>query len=88
MKIKSNFILRTIAGSNVVVPIGSDVVDFNGMISLNETGAFLWEKLKTEKSSDELVAAMLSEYDVDEKTAKEDVADFIKTLTNNGLIEE
>lgn len=45
MKIKEGFILRNVAGSYVVVPIGEATLDFNGMMSLNETGAFLFGKL-------------------------------------------
>ena len=44
MKIKDGFLLRQVAGQNVVMPMGSDL-DLNMMITLNETGAFLWMKL-------------------------------------------
>lgn len=47
MKIKEGFILRTIAGQHVVVPTGQHL-DLSLMITLNETGAFLWEKLQVE----------------------------------------
>ena len=43
MKIKSDFLLKKVADSYVVVPVGKATVSFNGMITLNETGAFLWE---------------------------------------------
>lgn len=46
MKIKPDFLLRKVAENYVVVPVGTAMVDFNGMINLNETGAFLWEKLE------------------------------------------
>lgn len=88
MKIKKNFILRTIAGSNVVVPVGGDVVNFNGMISLNETGAFLWKELQSDKTSEELAEAMMAEYEVDKDTAAGDVKEFLITLEKAGIIEE
>ena len=44
MKIKENFILRKIAGDDVVVPIGENIADFNGAITLNETAALLWKE--------------------------------------------
>ena len=42
MQIKPSFAMRKIAGSNIVVPVGAAASDFNGMITLNDTGAFLW----------------------------------------------
>ena len=88
MKIKEGYLLREVAGSSVVIPLGKDVVDFNGMITLSETGAFLWKVL--EKGADEkaLVSAMLEEYDVDEKTALEDIRAFVTKLSNAGIITE
>lgn len=47
MKIKEDFVLRKVADSYVVVPVNKLTLDFNGIINLNETGAFLFEKLKT-----------------------------------------
>ena len=46
MKIKSGFMLYEVAGSYVVVPAGDEPLDFNGMVTLNETGAFLWKQLE------------------------------------------
>jgi hypothetical protein len=85
MKIKDDFILREIAGTWLAVPIGSRVVDFNGMITLSETGAFLWKLLETEKSVRELVDAMTEKYEVDEETAGRDIAGFLDLLEEKGL---
>lgn len=88
MKIKNTFVLRNLAGSNVVIPVGSDLVDFNGMITLNETGAFLWECLKEHKTRDDLVNALMNEYTGAEKQEIEkDVDDFLAVLDKNGIIE-
>ena len=62
MKIKEGFILRKIAGQTVVLPTGGDL-DLNMMITLNETGAFLWEHLQEETDEAALVQALLAEYD-------------------------
>lgn len=86
MKIKSGFMLRNVIDSWVVVPLGERVVDFNGLITLNETGAYLWEQLKEETEKENLIKALLSEYDVDEKTASEDVEKFIAALEQGGLL--
>lgn len=87
MKIKDNFILRKISDAFVVVPIGDAVVDFSGLINLNETGAFLFEKLQEGAEEKDLVNALLKEYNVDENTAKEDVKKFIDKLKDADLVE-
>ena len=85
MKMKDGFLLRQVAGQTVVLPIGGDM-DLNLMITLNDTGAFLWEKLQEETDEAALVAALLAEYDVDEATAKQAVADFVAKLNENGFL--
>ena len=88
MKIKSGFILRSIAGCKVVVSVGERVLDFNGIINLNDTGAFLWKRLEAGATEDELVAAILENYtEVDEPTARESVRSFTKTLLDAGVID-
>lgn len=87
MKIKEGFLLRNVADSFVIVPTGGNIVDFSAMITINETGAFLWEKLKNDVTEDELVAALTSEYDVDEETAREDVVGFVSVLKEKKVIE-
>lgn len=85
MKIKDGFLLREVAGQTVVLPV-ANTLDLNMMITLNGTGAFLWEHLQSETTEAELVAALLSEYDVDEATAAASVAAFVKKLNDNGFL--
>lgn len=87
MKIKQNFMLREIAGTWLVVPLAERVVDFNGIITLSETGAFLWGVLEKGASVDELVGKLLLEYDVDETTARADVAEFTAALEEGNLLD-
>lgn len=87
MKIKDGFILRNVAGNNVVVPIGDATIDFNGMISLNDTGAFIFEQMLNEITRDELVQAVVNEYDIDEKLAQKDVDAFIEKIKGEDLFE-
>lgn len=88
MKIKKGFTVRNIAGSDIVVPVGNAEKIFNGMITLNESGAFFWNALLKDTTVDEVVKKVTSEYDVDEERAKADVEKFIKQLRENNLIEE
>jgi len=87
MKLKGGFVLSEIAGKTVAVPTEDDV-DLNTMITLNETGAFLWERLQAETSVDALVDALLSQYDVDEASARRSVEAFVGKLKENGFIAE
>ena len=87
MKIKSDFLLKKIAGSYVVVPVRSRAVDFSGIIKLSDTGAFLWNILVEGAEKDELVARLLDEYAVDEVTASADVDRFIVKLREADLLE-
>ncbi len=81
MKIKSGFLLRNIAGNCVVVPVGDRVAEFNGIITLNDSGAFLWKELEKGAEEEDLVAALLANYeDVDAATAQQCVKDFLESL--------
>lgn len=85
MKLKDGFLLRKIAGQTVVLPSGGDL-DLNMMITLNDTGAFLWEKLRQETDEAALVAALLAEYDVEEARAAAAVEAFLKKLEENKFL--
>lgn len=82
MKIKKGLILRSVGGENVVVPVGEMSKKFHGMISLNETGAFLWNFFMEEHTLEEGVAALLAEYDVAEELARKDVEKFMEMIAN------
>ena len=85
MKIKDGFLLRTVAGQHVVLP-GSETLELDVMITLNDTGAFLWERLQSDATEENLVQALLAEYDVDQETAAAAVASFVKKLEDDGFL--
>lgn len=85
MKLKEGFMLKEVAGSYIVIPVGQ--VDFTAMITVNETGAFLWELLQEGTEISALCAKMTAEYDIDEATAMRDIENFIKILSDNNLME-
>lgn len=87
MKIKNGFILRKVGEQNVVVAIGEASRSFNGIIRLNESGRYLWEKLQRDISQQELLQAMLNDFDIDESTASADISAFIAKLEGAGLLE-
>ena len=87
MKIKKDFILRKVADSYVVVPVNKLTLDFNGIINLNETGAFLFGKMQQGTDRDSLIAALLDEYDVTSEKAAADVDAFIKKAEEADVLE-
>lgn len=87
MKIKDGYLLREVAGNIIVVPVGDASMEFNGMISLNETGAFLWKLLKNDVEPKFLLSELMKEYDVEEEQAKKDITDVINKLYNAGVLE-
>ena len=87
MKIKRDFVLRKVADTWVVLPLGAANLDLNGMLTLNETGAFLWRALEQGADSRSLVDALTAEYDVDCTIALEDVEAFLNKLASVGCVE-
>ena len=86
MKLKEGFILRTVGTNHLVVPVGARTVDFRCLITLNETGAFLWQQLQQERTAEQLTAALLEEYDVADEQAASDVAAFVDKLKEAELL--
>ena len=87
MKIKPGYLLREVAGQFVVVPVGEAALNFNGVISLNKSGAFLWKLLQYDLVFDELVQQIVSTYQVTLSVAKEDAEAFINKMNRHGLLE-
>lgn len=87
MKIKEDFILRKVADSYVVVPVNDLTLDFNGIINLNETGAFLFEILQKGADRDELLNRILEEYDVSPQKAVADIDVFIGKVKDADILE-
>lgn len=87
MRLKSGFVLKEIAGECVVVSVNSDL-DLNKIITLNSTAKTLW--LALEKGVDgmeELVDALMSEYDVDEARARSAAEAFVARLKELNFLE-
>ena len=85
MKLKEGFILRQVAGENVALSVSADI-DLNGMITLNDTGCTLWKRLEQESTLEDLTAALLAEYEVDEQTARIAAELFVAKLKELDLL--
>ena len=86
MKISDGYLLRTVAGKNIVVSVGADV-NFNGMLTLNDTGVFFWNLLQNDITKEEMLEAVLKEYDVSKDEASKDIDEFINKLCENKILE-
>lgn len=85
LKLKEGFILREIGGEIVVIPSGTEL-DLNMMITLNETGKFLWQHLEQGTTEEALVQALLAEYDVTPEVAAQHVHKFVEKLHANAFL--
>ena len=88
MKIKNDFVLRNVAGANVVLPLGAASVDFNGLLKLNESSVLLWKALEQGTDLDGLVSVLTAEYDVDPAIAHRDIETFLARLEQIGCLEK
>lgn len=86
MRIEKEFVLREIAGDYIIIPTGKTVLEFNGLVTVNEVGVSLWNMLQNDVTFDELVEGILEEYDVEEAVAKEDIREFLDKIIESGIL--
>ena len=87
MKAKTGFVMRNVVGEHVVMPVGDNIVSFKGTVILNDVAAYVWEKLQNPVSRDDILKAVLDEFNVDEKTAAADLDKLLVRLDEFGVIE-
>ncbi len=87
MKIKKGFIVRQINNDYVVAAVGEQSKNFNGIIRLNQSAKFIWDMLECGSSKQDIVHALLENYEIDEKKASEDVEHFIQKLEEAEILE-
>ncbi len=87
MKIKKGFELREVCGEHIIVAYGKENIDFNKVISLNESAAYLWKNIVDKDfTADTLASLLQQEYEVDAETAKKDAQALLDEWTNVGLV--
>ena len=87
MKINDGFVLREVAGTWVVLPLTKGFSDFNGMITLNESGYLLWKKLESGADREALIALLTEEYEVTADVASRDVDKFLSKIGEAGCVD-
>lgn len=88
MKLKGEFVQREIAGEVILVPVGQTALDFNGIITLNQTGVEIWKGIREEKNREQILEQLLEQFEVSRETAQADMETFLQYLNENGLIEQ
>ena len=88
LKAKSGFILRDIMGEYMLMPVGDNINKYNGVVLLNDVSAFIWKKLENPVSRDDLLAALLDQYRIDEATAANDLDLLLERLRGFDVIED
>lgn len=86
MKKNKDFIVREIADETILVPSEETAHDFNGMISLTDTAAFIWDHIEEAADFNQLVDMILEEYEIDRETAAADASAFLMQLLQQGMI--
>jgi hypothetical protein len=88
MKIKSGFVMKDVAGSKVVLPLGERRLDLNGIITFNDVGAEVFNMLDGTNSVEEIVAKIAKDYEVSTEIVEADVNELIEKMKANGLVED
>lgn len=88
MKLNENYILKTVAGTPVVVPVGDAVQNIHGMITLNGPAEIIWKALENGKNKDEIIDEIKAEYDVEKSVVEADVDTFLAKLEKYGILEK
>lgn len=86
MKIRQGLVLREVAGSYVVIDLGG-ALDFKGMLTLNETGAFIWRAFENGKTAEETANLLADEYEISPEDALSDVNRFLSKMKSAGVFE-
>ncbi len=88
MRIRDGFNYTEVCGNAMVIPMGETNIDLTKIFSLNDTTKYLWSIMqKGDFTADDLLQALLSEYDVDETTARHDIEALLQQLQQEGIIE-
>ena len=80
MRIKDGFVLREVAGQNMVIATGEASKNFHGMIKLNSTGKDIWQGLQEGLSEEEIIERLREKYQVDAERAGQDVKEFLNKM--------
>jgi Coenzyme PQQ synthesis protein D (PqqD) len=82
----TTIVTRKTGNEYVLVPITNNIADMNSVYTLNETGAFIWEQINGKRNVEEIISALIAEYDIDKQNAESDVFNFIENMSKYLII--
>ena len=88
IKAKEGFVLRNIVDEYILMPVGDNIAEFKGTILLNEVSALIWEKLQNPVSKEDLLQAVVDEFEVERAVAEADLDSLLTTLREYGVLED
>ena len=87
VKIKKQIIFRSVAGEGMLIPLGETTKEYNGIFTLSGLGEEIWKMLENGMEKEEIILALLNDYDADEATVRADTEEFLEKLKSYGIIE-
>ena len=88
MKINEGYEIRRVGDEFVVITVGDATKTFNGMIKLNPTGVFIWNKIKEGIDSEKLIDVFAAEFGIGKDVAKRDIDAFLDNIKTTGCFTE
>ena len=88
MVAKKGFVLRNVVGEHILMPTGDNIGVFGGSVVMNEVSAFVWEKLQNPISREDLLQAVLDEFEVEKNVAEADIDTLLATFKKYDMVEE
>ena len=87
MRVKKEYMIRNIAGQDIIVATGNAAMKYNGLLTVSPTGRFILEHYQEAKDISDLIRMVLDEFEVDADTAARDVVGFTNAMLEKGFIE-
>jgi hypothetical protein len=81
-----SIVTRKTGNEYILVPITNNIADMNSVYTLNETAAFIWDRIDGTRNVEEIIAALTDEYEIDAQTAEKDVFSFIENMSKYLII--
>lgn len=93
---RKGFLVREIVGETMLIPtdtsgihlsgVDEDLPEFNGMVQLDEVGAFLWNEIQEPKTIEELAGAVRQEFETEGQDIEADILEFLDTGIKSQII--
>lgn len=87
-QLKPGYCIRDFCGESLVIPIGGAAIAEQQMAILSSVGRFLWDRLQNEQTFENLLLAVLDEYEVTQEEAKADIKEFLTELNTHKYLNE